>query len=173
MQVHTWPDTAQWDAVALASPEATFFHAPVWHEIIAAIYKSYTTATLQFSFDDGVRAVLPCIQTRPGSLLRGRPRLKSSVFGTYGGLISNQPLALFHEDRIYRHLAGLKAHLSIQTNPFSSRTLPACFSCKETFTQVLALQAGQSPAQRLSRGAKSNLNQARKKGVSVRRAQTD
>jgi lipid II:glycine glycyltransferase (peptidoglycan interpeptide bridge formation enzyme) len=173
MQVHTWPDTAQWAPVVQASPEATFFHAPVWHEIIAAVYKGHATATLQFSFEDGTLAVLPCIQTRRGGLLRGKPRLKSSVFGTYGGLVSNRPLSHDQETEVYRHLKGLKAHLSIQTNPFSSCTLPACFACKETFTQVFALQPGQPPAQRLSRGARSNLNQARKKGVSVRIARTD
>lgn len=174
MEVKTWPDIQSWEKLIRTSPEATFFHTPLWHKIVAQTYKEYSIATREFSFNDGLQAIFPCIQTKTKGFLKGEERLKSSVFGAYGGIVSNSDLTQSHQNQIYGYLLGLKARISIVTNPFSTYTLPDAFICKDSFTQIFPLQdEDNSPFQRLSRGAKSNLNQAKKKSVTVRTARTE
>ncbi len=171
MEIKIWPDIAFWDAVVTANPESTFFHAPLWHDLVVRTYEDYSIATRGFIFADGRKAVFPLIQTREGGLLKGKTRLKSSVFGGYGGIIAEDKLSDTEQSVIYDYLLSLKASISVDGNPFSHYTIPDTFTLKKDFTHVFALDASAEDAyKRLSRGAKSNLNQAKKKGVSVRTA---
>jgi hypothetical protein len=174
MEVTKWPDVPSWEKLVKASDEATFFHTPMWHEIVVQTYKEYSIATRQFTFDDGREAVFPLIQTKEGGILKGKARLKSSVFGVYGGIVSDNKLLQDQQNQIYRHLTGIKGSLSVNSNPFSEYVLPDHFTRKDGFTQVFLLQHEEdSHYRRLSRGAKSNLNQAGKMGVTVRTARTE
>jgi len=169
MNTTAWPDTRSWQSLVEGSSEATFFHTPLWHEIVVAAYRDYGIATRQFLFEDGARAVFPFIQTKKGGIIRGKSRLKSSVFGGYGGIIADRKLSPEQYRMMYRTITRLKASVSVDTNPFTDETLPDSFSAKHDYTQVSRLAAGDDCfIPKLSRGAKSNLNQARKKGVTVR-----
>lgn len=171
MEIKIWPDIALWDAVVTANPESTFFHTPLWHDLVVRTYEDYSIATRGFIFADGRKAVFPLIQTREGGLLKGKTRLKSSVFGGYGGIIAEDKLSDTEQSVIYDYLLSLKASISVDGNPFSHYTIPDTFTLKKDFTHVFALDGSAEDAyKRLSRGAKSNLNQAKKKGVSVRTA---
>ena len=174
MHVTQWPDTPSWERLVQSSPEATFFHTPQWHEMVHQVYRDYTIATREFRFDDGTRAVVPLIQTKQGGLIRGKSRFKSSVFGGYGGIIAEKTLSSAQQDRIIGYLTGLRASISIDTNPFSPYRLPDTFDRKDDFTQARRLpETPEALLQKLARGARSNLNQAVKKGVTVRTARAD
>lgn len=173
MNVTVWPDVPFWEELVKKSPDSTFFHSPLWHEIVTQTYRDYTTATRGFEFDDGSKAVFPLIQTKEGGILKGKSRLKSSVFGGYGGVIAERALAAQEQQAIYAHLLSLRASISIDGNPFSTDAIPQTFTLKQDFTHVVALNTTEEQLyKRLSRGAKSNLNQALKKGVSIRIAHT-
>ncbi|MCX5896510.1 MAG: GNAT family N-acetyltransferase [Proteobacteria bacterium] len=174
MEVSRWPDTNYWEELVSTSPESTFFHTLLWHEIVVRTYKDYSIATRGFIFNDGARAVVPIVQTKAGGMLKGKTRLKSSVFGGYGGIISERKLAGSEQKEIYDYLLSLKASISIDGNPFSAYTIPDSFTLKKGFTHVFPLDVSEDNVnKRLSRGAKSNLNQALKKGVTIRTARSE
>lgn len=174
MNIKLWPDVPFWEQLVKKSPDSTFFHSPLWHEIVTLTYRDYSIATRGFEFDDGSKAIFPFIQTREGGILKGKGRLKSSVFGGYGGIIAERVLTAHEQHAVYAYLLSLKASISIDGNPFSSYAVPKTFTLKKDFTHVVALNTTEENVyKRLSRGAKSNLNQALKKGVCIRKAHTE
>lgn len=173
MQIKDWPDVPFWQESVQASSESTFFHTPLWHEIVVKTFKNYTIATKGFIFDDGSKAVLPLIQTKAGGLLRGRSQLKASLSGCYGGVIAANKISEDRQNQIYDYITSLKANVSIGGNPFAAYTLPDTFKTKKVFTQLVSLTDADTLYRRLSKGAKYRLKQAQKKGVTVRTARTE
>ena len=174
MKIKNFPDVNSWEQVALTSPEATFFHTPLWHKIVVKTYKHYRIATKEFTFDDGTRALIPFIQTTKGGLFKRKERLKSSVFNMYGGIISDTKLSTVQQDQIFDYLISLKANITIMGNPFSNYTLPKSFNCTEDFTDVIALHKGEEYIfQQLSRNARKSIRRAIKREVTVRTIQTE
>jgi lipid II:glycine glycyltransferase (peptidoglycan interpeptide bridge formation enzyme) len=174
MEIKIWPDVSFWNSVVTGTPESTFFHTPLWHDLVVRTYADYAIATRGFIFPGGRKAVFPLIQTREGGLLKGKTRLKSSVFGGYGGIIAEDTLTEAEQGAMYDHLLSLKASISVDGNPFSRYSIPDTFTLKQDFTHVFALDSPEEELyKRLSRGAKSNLSQAKKKGVSVRTAESE
>lgn len=176
MQIKKWPDVAFWNELASASPASTFYHTPLWHTIVIEAYKDYAIGTCGFVFNNGGRVVFPCIQTKKGRPLLGKSRLKSSVFGGYGGCIADNNVTVAQQREIYDWLVKQRASIAIDTNPFvkTAVKLPEGFICREDFTQALTLSKDeQTLYQKLNRGGKSNLNQAKKHGITVRLARTD
>jgi lipid II:glycine glycyltransferase (peptidoglycan interpeptide bridge formation enzyme) len=174
MKIKIWPDIPFWDELVKKSLESTFFHTCLWHDIVAQTYRDYSIASRGFEFDDGSRAIFPLIQTKGGGMLKGKGRLKSSVFGGYGGIIAERSLSEPEQHAIYAHLLSLKASISVDGNPFSTYSIPETFTLKKDFTHVFLLNTTEEDLyKRLSRGAKSNLNQAQKKGVSIRTARSE
>jgi len=174
MKIKNFPDVNSWEQVALQSPEATFFHTPLWHKIVVKTYKHYRIATKEFTFDDGTRALIPFIQTTKGGLFKRKERLKSSVFNMYGGIISDTKLSTVQQDQIFDYLISLKANITIMGNPFSDYKLPKSFNCTEDFTDVIALHKGEEYIfQQLSRNARKSIRRAIKREVTVRTIQTE
>ena len=174
MKIKNFPDVHCWEKVALTSPEATFFHTPLWHEIVVKTYKRYSIATKEFTFDDGTRALIPFIQTKKGGLFKGKERLKSSVFNMYGGIIADNKLSLEQQNQIFHYLTSLKAHITIMGNPFSDYRLPKSFNCTEDFTDVMDLSRGEEYIfQQLSRTARKSLRRAINREVTVRTIETE
>jgi hypothetical protein len=169
MDILTWPETSCWDELTKQIPGVTFYHTPRWHDIITRTYPDYETATHEFVFDDGCRAAVPLIKTGEKGFLKKTARFKSSVFGLYGGILSEEgSLSAAHAENIYAHLKRTGARIRLTTNPFSPAPLPEAAAADEHFTQVLSLSGADNFYSKLSRGGKSNLKQARKKGVTVR-----
>lgn len=174
MEIKDWPDVPFWQEIVEKSSESTFFQAPHWHEIIVKTFQDYSIATKGFIFDDGSKAVFPLMKTRSSGFLRSRVRLRSSAFRGYGGILSERPLLRHHQDQIYSHLMTQKASIFVDCNPFSQYKLPSVFKKKKSFTQVFMLDRSIDEVCRaLNRGAKSNLKQAQKKGVTVRTASSE
>lgn len=164
MEINIWPDVPFWNSLVKANPESTFFHTWLWHDLVVRTYADYAIATRGFVFSGGRKAVFPLIQTREGGLLKGKSRLKSSVFGGYGGIIAEDKLSADEQSAVYDYLLSLKASISVDGNPFSHYALPDTFTLKQDFTHVFALDSSEEDLyKRFSRGAKSNLRQAKKR----------
>jgi len=167
MHAAQWPETPAWLPIVSRSPEATFYHTPLWHEALVTACPEYAVATLQFTFDSGMQAVFPCLHRQEGRLLRKKTRIKSSLFGGYGGIVAGAGLTGEECRAAYTYIADMGASVTVSTNPFGAG-LPAGLSGQETFTQVVRLPDDPELLHRgLSRGGKSNLSQALRKGVTV------
>jgi hypothetical protein len=174
MEIKTWPDLPFWEELVEQSPESTFYHTPLWHNIVADSFKSFSIATMGFIFEDGTHAVLPFIRTKAGTFLKSKHRLKSSVCGGYGGIISDKKLSQDQQAQIYNHLKQSKASISIDCNPFSDYTLPDFFQKKKDFVHVISLDGDEEAIYKtFSRNAKRGLKQALKQGVIVRTARSE
>ncbi len=173
MEILDWPDIPFWEDIVARDVTSTFYHTPLWHELVVKAFKNYRNASKGFVFSDGIKAVLPFIQVKPGGLFRGESRLKSSVCGGYGGIISSGKLSEEQQQQINHFITSMKASISIECNPFSDCTLPASFSRKRDFVHCISLEKGEDAIYKnFSRGAKRSLNRADEKGVLVRRIQT-
>jgi len=173
MQIKDWPDIPFWEEIVKESNESTFYHTPLWHEIVVNTFKDYFIATKGFIFEDGKRAVLPFIQTKTGGFFKGERHLKSSVYG-YGGIISEGRLSEAHQNQIYNYITSMKASVSIESNPLYEYTLPDCFSRKRDFIHFIPLDKGEKYIYKhFSKGAKSSLSKAKRKGIIVRTIQKE
>lgn len=166
-------DLASWERFLEGNPQASFYHTPHWHKIVIQTFPHFTPATKKFVFDNGTSALVPLLKTEKGLLFKKKLRLKSGVLGVEGGIVANRPLSPDQENRIYTHLTDTRASVTIITNPYAGYTLPDYFKIENDFTLVVPLpDADQPPTVNFSRGAKSNLKQALKKGLTVRKAKT-
>ena len=173
MDILDWPDIPFWEDLVSRDATSTFYHTPLWHEIVVKTFKNYRNASKGFVFSDGTRAVFPFIQVKPGGFWGGSRRLKSSICGGYGGIISDRILSAEQQAHIYNYITSIKASIAIECNPFAAYTLPDPFSRKRDFVHFIALEKGEdSVYKKLSRGAKRSLNRADEKGVVVRRIKT-
>ncbi len=107
-----------WDAVAKGCDAATFFHTPLWSDILTATFpERYSNATMAFEFGAGDVVVFPMVET--GRELRGFFRhLESNEPGVYGGFLSSGDLTEEKIGRILRYLqTGRTANLFVFGNP--------------------------------------------------------
>jgi hypothetical protein len=174
MKILDWPEIPFWEDLAAKDTTSTFYHTPLWHDIVVKAFKRYRNLTKGFVFGDGTRAVLPLVQVKPGGLFRGASRLKSSICGGYGGVISEKLLSEEQQKQIFRYVTSLKASISIECNPFAEYTLPDYFFRKKEFVHFISLEKGEdSIYKEFSRGAKRSLNRAHERGVVVRRIERE
>ena len=76
-----------WNQVCESCTYATFFHTPVWAELVVKAFKNLRIATKAYLFDDGTMAVLPLVEHRAG--LKGFFKTYESMFPrVYGGIIA-------------------------------------------------------------------------------------
>lgn len=87
-------DADFWWAVARKSPNATFFHTPLWQELALRTTPGSRDATIGAILPSGVRAVLPLIETRRLGVMR---KLLSTHEYCYGGVIADGPIT--HAER--------------------------------------------------------------------------
>lgn len=133
---------AEWDAIWLTSPHATYFHSSEW----ALTWHHYTGGRLlpdprRIEFSDRKIALLPLsyIRTHKG-LTR---HYVSSPAGTYGGWISTDTLGPAHRQLLVDYLMSQFDALDWRMNPFEPvgmdvTPLPA----RESRTHVLDLSPG-------------------------------
>ena len=174
MEILDWPDIPFWKDLVSRDATSTFYHTPLWHEIVVKTFKNYRNASKGFIFSDGTKAVFPLIQVKPGGVFRGSRRVKSSICGGYGGIIADRILSAEQQKHIYNYITSIKASIAIECNPFADYTLPDSFSRKRDFVHFIALEKGEDfVCKKLSRGAKRSLKRANEKGVVVRRIQAE
>ncbi len=161
-----------WEEIALRCDYATFFHTPYWAKIMSTTYPGAPIATKQFTFDDGVDAIFPLIDEAAKGLVSTKHKLRSMAPGVYGGMIAPARLKPDHLEEALAYLASLNIHsVKVVGNPFFVFSAPSSFRKKEMFTQMVNLERGFDTIWKgFSRGQKSNIRQAEKKGVEIRLA---
>jgi len=164
-----------WQDVAEACPWATYFHAPGWALVIAKTFTRYEPAAVGFITDSGARAVIPFVVEKKKKLLKTIKRYKSMEPGVYGGIIADRTLFQHEVDEILGHVISIKkSEGRIVGNPFKHFQFPSHMKKKEMSTRVIDLSPGfDALLQGFSRGQKSNIRQAQKKQITVRRAATE
>jgi hypothetical protein len=164
-----------WQDVAEACSWATYFHAPGWALAVTQTFPQYTPAAIGFVMESGARAVIPFVVEEKRKILKTGKRYKSMEPGVYGGIIADQELSPREADEILGHVINLKnSEGRIVGNPFREFLFPARMKKKEMYTQVIDLSPGfDGLVQGFSRGQKSNIRQAQKKQITVRRAATE
>jgi Acetyltransferase (GNAT) domain len=169
------PETAEWLDVARRCEYATFFHTPIWSELVTRTFSDLRDATRHAALRDGVRVVFPLVEV--ARRVGGRLAIAhSTAFGCYGGLIADGPVDQHARDRIHRHaLRSGIVELELTQNPFApfpaSRFRAA--DAREDFTDVLSLAEGSSSvAGRFTSERRREIKKGRESGVGTRIAST-
>jgi len=153
-----------WDEAVTGCPWATFFHTPVWAEVLTQTFSHYEIATPAFRYEDGNLAVLPLLRLR---LLEGLYWYESMVPGVYGGPVFKTEPRSQHYEPIWEYLRTL-SDVEIMGNPFASWTLEG-FATRPLFTQYLRLDSGYEAVRRgFSKGHRAAIKYAARQGVEVR-----
>jgi hypothetical protein len=163
-----------WDEVARACTWATYFHTPAWAGCMADTFPGFSAEALGCTLDDGTAVVLPCVVKKKKRLLRQVKDYKSMEPGVYGGFMAQRPLVPQEIERLAAAVLRIKNSSGrIVETPWQPLNLPGSFISKKLSTHIVALSPDFETLQReFSRGQKSNLSQARRKKVAVRRAAT-
>lgn len=153
-----------WDEIILNANGSTYFHTYEWAKIIEQSFPNYSIATEAFVFDDGVKAILPLMQSK--RFLGLRKSFISMIPGVYGGLISNESLTPERVDEIYSHVVKKCSNLNVFGNPYIETNMPKFFHKEETFTHFLDLENGfETIWNNYSKGHRYNIKKAKKEGV--------
>ena len=118
--------------------------------------------------------VLPCVVKKKKRLLRQVKDYKSMEPGVYGGFMAAPPLVPEEIELLAAAVLRIKGSAGrIVETPWQPLNLPAPFISKKLSTHIVELSPDFETLQKqFSRGQKSNLSQARRKHVTVRRAAT-
>ncbi|KPJ58198.1 MAG: hypothetical protein AMJ42_03720 [Deltaproteobacteria bacterium DG_8] len=149
---------------------ATFFHSPTWIKVLEKTYPHYSNATVGFIFSTGNRAIFPLVAEHSKGIVFEKVKYKSMPPGVYGGVLAEKRLTSEEIGAIFEHLTSTDiSDLKVVENPLEHYEFPKSFVAKTLFTQILPLDADFEQLRiRFSRGQKSNIKQAQKKGVTVR-----
>lgn len=171
MEVIKEPPQDVWEAVVRNCEHATFFHTPTWVSILEKTYPQYKNATLEFIFPNGSRALFPLVaEHSPGKLFKKRVKHKSMPLGVYGGVIAERELTRDEHSQLFAYITSSEiTDLKVVQNPLTPYPFPSSFESKSFFTHIIQLDSDFTQvSQRFSRGQKSNIKQAQRKGVVVR-----
>ena len=164
-----------WDEVARACSWATYFHTTAWAGCMAETFPGFTAEALGCTLADGTPVVLPCVVKKKKRLLRQVSDYKSMEPGVYGGFIAPRLLAPQEIEKLAAAALRLKGSSGrIVETPWQPLHLPGPFISKKLSTHIVELSPDfETLHKQFSRGQKSNLSQARRKQVTVRRAATE
>jgi len=164
-----------WDEVARACPWATYFHTPAWAGCMAGTSPGCTAEALGCALADGAPVVLPCVVKKKKRLLRQVNDYKSMAPGVYGGFIAPRLLSTQETELLAAAVLRIKGSSGrIVETPWQPLNLKGSFISKKLSTHIVELGPDFEMLQKkFSRGQKSNLSQARRKEVTVRRAATE
>lgn len=171
MEVITLPGREIWESIVSNSRHATFFHSPAWVSILEKTYPGCSNATRAFTFPSGTRAIFPLMVERQQGGLFKKAKHKSMPLGVYGGVVSEKQLTSDERQTIFHHLTTSDiSDLKVVSAPLEHGDYPESFKRTSLFTHVLSLEGDfEGVRAGFSRGQKSNIKQAAKKGVTVRR----
>ena len=166
------PSVELWEEIIRNCEHATFFHSPIWTKVLEKTYPHYSNATVSFTFNTGNRAIFPLVAEHSKGILFKKAQHKSMALGVYGGILAERRLTLEETGSIFEYLTSIDIKdLKIVENPFENYDFPENFVSKSLFTHIVPLNADfEQLRKRFSRGQKSNIKQAEKKGITVRLA---
>lgn len=168
-------ETATWLEVAKDCEYATFFHTPIWSELVTRAFPDLRDATRYATLPDGVRIVLPLVEV--ARRFGGRLAVAhSTAFGCYGGLIADGPVDARARDRIHRSaLRSGIVDLELTQSPLAPCPAPRfrATAIREDFTDVLSLTGGlSSVVARFTSERRREIKKGRESGVRTRVAST-
>jgi CelD/BcsL family acetyltransferase involved in cellulose biosynthesis len=154
------------DAVAAASPQATFYHTGAWMGALAAAYPRMSLRVLLARRDGCAVAFLPYVETRRG-LLR---TLWSLPFGTYGGPVGEEQ-ACGQLLRCYRELASGAGVVGVGCIDYHNALDHADWSVTDLSTHVVDISGGFDRVWRecFDKPRRRRARRAEESGVTVRR----
>lgn len=170
MDVITLPGREIWESIIKNSRHAFFFHSPAWVTVLEKTYPVYSNATIAFIFANGTRALFPLMVEKESGGLFKKAKHKSMPLGVYGGVVSETKLTPDERQAIFHHLATSDiSDLKVVSAPLEKQDYPESFKRTSLFTHLLSLEGDfERLKSSFSRGQKSNIKQAQKKGVTVR-----
>jgi len=161
-----------WQDILSECGYATFFHTPIWANLICETVPGTRNETRVFELGDATRILFPLIVSErfSGLVLHA----ESMPFGTYGGPVGPKVTVGPEE---FRDIVGiLKSSiprlfsLSVTPNPLASRTLPPEVCTGEGFVQVIRFNNGGPPwRQSIKSKTRYHINKAGKRGVVIQR----
>ena len=172
MEILHSPPIVLWEEIIKNCEHATFFHSPTWMKVLEKTYPHYINATVGFIFSSGNRAILPLVAEHSKGILLKKVKHKSMALGVYGGMLAEKRLTPEENGIIVEYLTSNDiSDLKIVEHPLEHYNFPKSFTAKLLFTHIVSLDADfEQLRRRFSRGQKSNIKQAQKKGVIIRPA---
>lgn len=172
MEVLNPPTQGFWEEIMRNCEYATFYHSPTWIKVLEKTYPQYSNATVGFTLSTGNRAIFPLVAEHSKGILFKKVKHKSMAPGVYGGVMAERRLTPDESGSIFEYLTSTDiTDLKVVENPQEHYEFPKSFFAKSLFTQIITLEADfEQLRRRFSRGQKSNIKQAQKKGATIRRA---
>ena len=160
----------EWDQAWMASPSATFFESRQWAEL----WSRYSLGKVRpvprlVEFSDGTEVVIPaCVDEKVGGLVR---ILRMSPANTYGGWLETSGLTRGHA-RLLAEIINKSGNLTWLVNPFLVASMdPDTLPMPRGHTLAIDLTGGYDACRaRWSKGHRSAAIQARRRGVTIRLA---
>jgi Acetyltransferase (GNAT) domain len=174
-QVDSPPEHDAWLDVARSCDYATFFHTPIWSELVTRTFPELRNVTRYAMLGSGTRVVLPLVET--ARRLGGRLSFaQSTAFGCYGGLIADGPVDEPARDQVHRSaLRSGIVELEITQSPFAPFSAPSfrAVGIRDDFTDLLSLAGGFSAVSaRFTSERRREIKKGRESGVRTRVATT-
>ena len=174
-RVDSPPEHDAWLDVARNCDYATFFHTPIWSELVTRTFPGLRDATLYTTLSSGTRAVLPLVAV--ARRLGGRLTIAhSTALGCYGGLIADGPVDEAARDHVHRSaLRSGIVDLELTQSPLSPIPSPRfrAVGSREDFTDLLPLADGWSAvAARFTSERRREIKKGKESGVRTRIAAT-
>ena len=156
--------------VAESCPWATFFHSPLWHELVTAAEPELSSSPVGFELDDGTRGYLPLLEqpAKAKGLIR---RYESTFQGCYGGIVADGAVGPEHLEELLGEIQGANVQrIKLNGNPLTDWRLELeDFEMETDYTHLLDLtQPWDEILSNMSRGHRSSMNKAQRNGVEVR-----
>ncbi len=172
MEIVRYPSVELWEEIIKNCEHATFFHSPTWIKVLEKTYPHSSNATVSFTFSTGNRAIFPLVAEYYKGALFKKVKHKSMAPGVYGGMLAERRLTPEESGSIFEYLTSIDIRdLKVVENPLDHYEFPGSFAAKSLFTHIVPLNADfEQLKSQFSRGQKSNVKQAEKKGVTVRLA---
>ena len=172
METVSHPSVELWEEIIKNCEYATFFHSPIWTKVLEKTYPYYSNATVLFAFNTGNRAILPLVAEHSKGIIPKKVKHKSMALGVYGGVLAERRLTPEEKGSIFEHLTSVDIKdLKVVENPLENYDFSENFVAKSLFTHIVSLNADfEQLRKRFSRGQKSYIKQAEKKGTTVRLA---
>lgn len=166
MRIIDKPTNDFWEVVAKNCSDATFFHTPIWRDIVINSYPEFSDASIGFDWGDK-KAIVPMIKKS----IKGVAQSKISTFSScYGGVISTSPLSNQERERVWKEIwSGRTLKVKMSDNPIA--TTPFINSeeaSKIDYTHILNLNAPfDSLFSNFSKGHRSSTKKGMRMGVTT------
>jgi Acetyltransferase (GNAT) domain len=168
------PEHDAWLDVARNCDYATFFHTPIWSELVTRTFPDLRDATRHTTLGR-TRVVLPLVEV--ARRLGGRLTVAhSTAFGCYGGLIADGPVDEAARDHVHRSaLRSGIVELEVTQSPLARFSAPRfrAVAAREDFTDLLPLTGGwPAVAGRFTSERRREIKKGKDAGVRTRIATT-